>query len=422
MLEKSGLDTSRASEAFQGAKTDDTGGDGGNGGKVSNGGSGGDGDEGDDDAYNGDGDDGEDGDSFLSIRTPFAELFDQATLNCVLAEWCRTLVDLPAGLRMAVQMGLVSSLQLVRFLAVDCRPTLVRAAHRLLPAPAARAFVGRLMADPSFLSKLAVEQAITLAAGTAYEAGIRGDKLGAEADFASINVSSLLASNAVTVWLMAPTRLYGAQHAFGWQRLLSSLPNHVFDASGPLRPLTYGTRFAGMLLKGGQMALLGCGIGAVAHAASSAALHARRLRSGRDYSPSVPISGLRVQALGMGAWMGLSCTARYNLLGGLDRLMHDRLSSLSAASAFTCTARLLNNHMGEVSRLWLTGGPAVAHWGAPGRVTGVPTTRAVKKHRKAQAHSNRRKAAVQQGRAAAAGSGAFSVSKAQGQARPRQAA
>ena len=146
VLEKGGLDLRQSSSEFQ-AKTDDTGGDGGNGGKISNGGSGGDGDEGDDDDYFDDGDEearlglgcapppgatvgraaaktyclhgvpfacntwltphcntqgGEEG--FLSLRKALPEQFDRAAIEAVLAEWFKTLADLPAGLRMAVEM------------------------------------------------------------------------------------------------------------------------------------------------------------------------------------------------------------------------------------------------------------------------------------------------------------------------------
>ena len=45
---------------------------------------------------------GEDG--FLSLREALPEQFDRAAIEAVLAEWFKTLADLPAGLRMAVEM------------------------------------------------------------------------------------------------------------------------------------------------------------------------------------------------------------------------------------------------------------------------------------------------------------------------------
>jgi hypothetical protein len=275
-----------------------------------------------------------------------------------------------------VELGLVSSLQLVRFLAVDCRPTLVRAAHRVLPTASARAFVGRLMADPSFLAKLAVEQAITVAAGTAYEAAARGPRLRDEAGLATVGVAGQLASTAAAVWLLAPTRSYGAPTSSATQRLLQALPNHVFDASGPLRQYTLATRAAGALLKAAQLAGLGALIGGTTTQLQRSLVQ-RRQKADPTWRPAVHVPDLRTGALGTAAWLGLSCSARYNLLAGADRWMHERLSSLTAAVAGTCALRLVNNHVGDASRTWLLGLPssdALAQWG--GRITGLATTMA----------------------------------------------
>ena len=81
-------------------KIDEGGGGGGIGGKIFNGGGGGD-DGGDDDDYFDD-DFGEEGDgdgdgNFFRVALP--ELYDQITLNAVLAEWFRTVADLPLVLR-----------------------------------------------------------------------------------------------------------------------------------------------------------------------------------------------------------------------------------------------------------------------------------------------------------------------------------
>jgi len=281
------------------------------------------------------------------------ERFDRVTLECVLQEWFRTIADLPAGLRLAVELGLVSSAQLVRFLGVDSRPTLVRAAHRCLPPWLARAFVGRLMADPSFLAKLALEQSITLAAGVAYEAAVRGSQLGEEADLAAVSVGGQLAANAAAVCLLAPSRSFGGAAAGA----LGALPNHVFDASGPLRAYTPLTRAAGALAKAGQLAAVGLLMGgAVAQAQS--ALTAWKRRSDAAYRPSQPPPpSVQHQALGSAAWLGLSCSLRYNLLAGAERWAAERLSSLSAAALLTVGARLANNLVGEAGRLRLMGLP-----------------------------------------------------------------
>ena len=237
----------------------------------------------------------------------------------------------------------------------------MRAAHRCLPEPVARAFVGRLMADPSFLAKLALEQTITLAAGTAYEAAVRGPRLAEEADSAAVSVGGQLVANAATVWLLAPSRTFGGAAGAGgvdWRAAMGALPNHVFDASGPLRKYTLASRAAGALAKSSQLAALGLCVGGIS-AAAQQALSAHKRRQDPGYGTGAPPSPpVAHQALGSAAWLGLSCGLRYNLIAGAERWAAERLSSLSAAALFTVGARLLNNAVGEAGRLKLMGLPS----------------------------------------------------------------
>jgi hypothetical protein len=94
------------------------------------GGGGGGGDDDDDDefAFGEDGDgEGKKGRAGVGAEGLFraaaiAESYDKLSIGAVLAEWMRTLAELPAILRQAVTMGLFTSAQLVR-----------RGAHRCLP-------------------------------------------------------------------------------------------------------------------------------------------------------------------------------------------------------------------------------------------------------------------------------------------------
>lgn len=422
LLEKSGLDLGQSSASFE-AKTDDTGGGGSNGGKVNNGGGGGDGDEGDDDDYFEEGDE-EGDDGAFSMRQVLPELFDRASIECVLKEWYRTIGDLPAGLRLAVEMGIVSSLQLARFLSVDCRPTVVRAVSRVLPSGNARAFVGRLMADPSFVMKLGVEQVITLASGIAYEAQQRGSKLGKEADLAAVNVAGLLALNAAVVWSLAPTRSYGEPMKYAWQRVLHGLPNYVFDTSGPLRQYSKFSRAGGFVYKAAQLSAVGVGVGAATCLVSQALVNHRR-KTDPEFQPAVPVPALTTAALGTGAWLGLTANFRYQLIGGMDLWMRQRLSSLSTAVAGTSFVRLANNYVGDMTRLHLLGLPlappptagmaAAALGGAVGLGAMQQQPRKVKRRVK-----RRTAAAAQQAAGGAPPTGSFSVSAASASAAPRR--
>jgi len=382
-LEKVGMNLSSAQQQSTQPKLADGGGNGGAGGGVKNGGGGGDGDEDDDDDYFEEGDD-EDGDqNFLTTRQPMEERYDRSAVNAVLEEWFKTLGDVPAAIRMAIEMGIVSSSQLVRFMSVDVRPSMVRAVSRCTPW-ASRAFVGRLMADPAFLWKMAFEQTVTIGGAVMYEAAHRGDNLKAEWDLAAANVLQLSLANAMTVWCLTPSRSFGVAHKFGWQRAMDAIPNNAFDKCGPLRQYSMGMRGASFVAKAAELSALGAITGGVFHFATTALVGMHKSRDGEDFEPSIPVPDLKTSMLGMGAYLGLSCNLRYQLIGGADRWMTERLTSLASAITATGIGRLANNHVGDQTRLFALGLPmhATAIRSSRAAAPVKKKTKVVKKKRK----------------------------------------
>ncbi len=80
-------------------------------------------------------------------------------------------------------------------------------------------------------------------------------------------------------------------------------------------------------------------------------------RNDADFEPSVPVPDLKTSMLGMGAYLGLSCNLRYQLIGGADRWMTERLTTLASALTATGLGRLANNHFGDQTRLFALGLP-----------------------------------------------------------------
>lgn len=70
----------------------------------------------------------------------------------------------------------MSSAQLARFMSIDARPTIARLLSRLAPSELSRAFIGRMMADPAFIFKAVLEQAVTVGAAAHWEWKKRGDR------------------------------------------------------------------------------------------------------------------------------------------------------------------------------------------------------------------------------------------------------
>jgi hypothetical protein len=338
-------------------KLDDGMGGGGIGKGIFNGG-GGDGDGGDDDDYFnefGDGEGDGDGDGFF--RKVFGELYDAKAINAVLQEWYKTMADLPLILRQAAQMGLFSSAALVRFMSMDVRPNVTRFVTRSLPAPVSREVVGRLMADPAFMQKLALEQMITISCSILYEARVRGDRFWKELDLVALNTLTLAAANAAVVGLVAPTRAAPAPARHEWQNMLAKLPNNVFESTTPLKSYTTNSRVASLFVKSAEL----CGVGMLAGAAQSllaqAAVAVRRT-SDPTFEPAMPVPSVKQSALGLGASLGIFANVRYQMIAGFDKYLFDHANYLWSYLTLSGFLRTASTYIGDQTRVYLQGLPS----------------------------------------------------------------
>ncbi|KAK8530076.1 hypothetical protein V6N12_060834 [Hibiscus sabdariffa] len=328
-----------------------TGGGGGDIGKKINhgGGDGGD-DDGDDDDYFDDfDDDGEgDEDGLFRRRMFLEELFDRKFVDAVLNEWHKTMMDLPAGFRQAYEMGLVSSAQMVKFLAINARPTTSRFISRTLPQGMSRAFIGRMLADPAFLYRLLLEEVATIGSSVWWEVKNRKDRIKQEWDLALMNILTVAACNALVVWSLAPCRSYGNTFQFDLQNTLQKLPNNIFERSYPLREFDLQKRIHSLFYKAAELSIVGLAAGAVQGSLSNF------LASKKKEKLSVTIPSVGTNALGYGAFLGLYANLRYQLLCGFDQAVVNHFDVIGVALFFGTALRVLNVQLGERSRLaWL---------------------------------------------------------------------
>ncbi|WOL04160.1 hypothetical protein Cni_G12881 [Canna indica] len=348
-LEKSKLDLSKKTTRTSPELA--TGGGGGDIGKKNfhGGGDGGD-DDGDDDDYFDDfdeEDDGEEGGLFRR-RIVLQELFDRKFVDAVLQEWYKTMVNLPAGLRQAYEMGLVSSAQMVRFLTINARPTVSRSISRTLPEWLSRAFIGRMIADPSFLYKLLLEETVTCACSIWWELNNRKERIKQEWQLALVNVLTAMTCNGIIVWSLAPCRSYGNTFRFDLQNTIQKLPNNIFEKSYPMREFDLQKRIYSFFYKAAEFSLLGLTAGSIQGVLSKV------FAAKRDGRLSVTIPSVSTNALGYGAFLGLYANMRYQLLNGIDRAMVSHFDVLGVAIFFGTALRILNAQLGETSRLaWL---------------------------------------------------------------------
>ena len=349
----------QALEEFDWSKMTATGGGGGGLGRRGFiGGGGGGGDDGDDDRYQDEPEDegaGEGADAGIFTFTgDIPELFDLVTLQAVLAEWGKTITTLPGGLKAAVDLKLLSSSQLVGFLETEYRPHLGRTLLRRLPGPVSQALSGRLLADPAFLFKVALEQALTVGLSVRHELKTRGDAFREELDFVALNTLSLCAANAAMVWLMAPARVYGSLSKNQLAHALTALPNHVFDKSGALRRYSPTSRGAGLLIKSLQLGLVGAGAGAASAVGNRALLAANQARD-PEYDTSVAIPDVATNAAGLGLFLASTANLRYQLLGGAERALAECCGSMGLRLGALSVLRVVNQAVGEPTRVHLMG-------------------------------------------------------------------
>jgi hypothetical protein len=208
------------------------------------------------------------------------------------------------------------------------------------------------MADPAFMQKLVLEQAIMACSSLYYEWSVRGDNFRKELDMVLINTMGMMAATGAAVWVSAPSRSFGTVHKFPWQQMLSGLPNNVFDASGPLRHYPLQARAGGFLARMAEMSAIGAIAGSVTSLLSQAALVVRH-RTSPDWQPSVPLPSIEHAAGGLGAFFAINANLRYQLLGGLDRALFQHTNFLWTYVGLTTLGRAASNRIGELSRpLW----------------------------------------------------------------------
>lgn len=142
--------------------------------------------------------------------------------------------------------------------------------------------------------------------------------------------------------------------------MLANLPNHAFDASGPQRAYTTGTRAASFVAKIGQLA----GVGAVAGGCMSllgGASTKLRQRADPSYQPSVAPPQLAAGAGGLAAFMGVSSNVRYQLVAGMDTYLFGHSNFLWSYLALSGVMRLVSSAVGSDLRLQLMGLPRGEH-------------------------------------------------------------
>ena len=206
-------------------------------------------------------------------------------------EWCLTIERLPSSLQMLASMQYYSTAQWVRYLTFQERPNMFRTVERALARfPDARSgFVGRMLADPAFAQKTALEGSIAWGIAFAHEVHVRGKRITKELDYALINSGCIALGAAACSMFVAPSKTPSPPSAkFPWQSMLNKLPNNAFEKNTPARNFVTSQRLSGFFTKAVELSAINAIAGGTSAALQHCATAARQAKN-KKFKPATPV-------------------------------------------------------------------------------------------------------------------------------------
>lgn len=219
----------------------------------------------------------------------------------------------------------------------------------------ARGLQGRLLADPGFAYKMAVQLGLDAAiiVGVNYWGGRA--KFWREIEFTICQLSISLMSDFALVYLLAPTAFVAPAAPGSLAAALARLPAYAFMPSPPGGPaFSLGQRCAALAFKGLQYGAVGVAMGALGTACVHGLL-ALRERSDPNFQPPARVQSVAGVATLWAAYMATSANLRFNAVNLAEELLFGM--SPAAGRAGSIALRLANNWAGAAQWVWLCNQP-----------------------------------------------------------------
>ena len=269
----------------------------------------------------------------------------------------RSLESLPPDLAAALAAGTGSSATLARYLAL--------ASSWLAPFMNSAGFRERLMADPSFMVKVAIEVGIGICTKSAAEATKRGPAFRDELDFVAANVAMALIADFMLVWLPAPrlafgkaavasSGLAGAWAASTPARFLAACPENAFQKVPPgYAPFTLAQRVGAVARNGAKLLGVGFGASLLGVSMTNGLCAARQWLDPAWAPPNAPQDVLTMSAA-YASYMAVSSNLRYQVIAGVVEERGIEVlfkGNPAAAAALSFVVRTANTFLGSL--MWV---------------------------------------------------------------------
>ncbi|KAM0823345.1 hypothetical protein ACQ4PT_070927 [Festuca glaucescens] len=303
--------------------------------------------------------------------------FDRAEIARVMNAAGRRREALPQDIQKGIDLGVVSPEILQNFFDLEKYPVVDELIHRF------QGFRERLLADPKFLNRLAIEEAISITTAVLAQYEKRKGRFFEEIDYVLTDTIRGSVVDFFTVWLPAPTISLlsfsdnGSGESLELVRgLLGSLPDNAFQKGIVGQNWDINQRVASVLMGGLKLAGVGF-VSSIGAEVASEVLYAAR----RVFRPSATMEAERAKApiwksaTVYSGFLGTSANLRYQVIAGLveHRLGEYLVSYYNQpllANVLSFVARIINSYFGTQAMvttsdvLHLTEGPGKQVYGS----------------------------------------------------------
>ncbi|CAN0888387.1 Protein RETICULATA-RELATED 6, chloroplastic [Linum grandiflorum] len=277
--------------------------------------------------------------------------FDRAEIARVMNAAGRRKDALPQDLQKGLDQGLVSPEVLQNFFDLEQYPLIKELTDRF------QGFRERLLADPKFLHRLAIEESISITANIVAQYEKRQENFFEELDYVITDTVRGIVVDFFTVWLPAPTITFlsynddsnSPDSMNALKGLLGSIPDNAFQKNLAGRDWNLSHRIASVLFGGLKLSGVGFVSSIAAVASSNAILSVRKL-----INPELVIDQrmkrppILKTAVVYASFLGISANLRYQIIAGVieHRISDEFASQTILVGMLSFIARTINSYWG----------------------------------------------------------------------------
>lgn len=234
-------------------------------------------------------------------------------IAAILAAAGRSVESFPADFASALLAGKVTPEILKRFLELESN-FFVKLVWGM------QGFRERLLGDPSFPVKVAIECGIGVVTKVTAEKTKREDAFWKEIDFVGANVVMAIIADFMLTWIPAPTLSFAPRTKASSNALMNffaSCPDNAFQRVPPgMSPFSLGQRIGAILRNGGKLLTVGFCASMLGVGITNALVTVRQMLDPTWAPPNKPQDVLHTSAA-YGVYMSVSSNLRYQIIAGV---------------------------------------------------------------------------------------------------------